>query len=96
VQRTREFDVSGYNRPTLEPRIRKRTEVDCESHGKLRREVPDTELRDDDEPELLVAPEDENVDDAADNEKDLIGRGVDPGADGLSAAKAAVRVGDEG
>jgi hypothetical protein len=62
---------------------------------KLRREVPDTEVRADDAPEILVAPEDEAIDAPVDEEKDLIGRGVDPGTEGLSAEEAAVHVIDE-
>lgn len=62
---------------------------------KLRREVPDTEVRADDRPEILVAPEDEEIDEPFDDEKDLIARGIEPGTEGLSAEEAAVHVVDE-
>jgi hypothetical protein len=48
----------------------------------------------DDEPVELVVPGDEDVDDV-DDEKDVIGRGVDPGTAGPSAEEAAVHVEDD-
>jgi hypothetical protein len=62
---------------------------------KVRREVPDVEVRADDDPTIVVAPEDEAIDDPVDVEKDAVARGVDPETEGLSAEEAAVHVVDE-
>jgi hypothetical protein len=63
---------------------------------RLARELPDFGARRiaDDEPVELVVPGDEDVDDV-DDEKDVVGRGIDPGDDGLSAEEAAVHVEDD-
>jgi hypothetical protein len=61
--------------------------------ARLRRELPDT-VAADDEPDVVVAPEDEALL-LADDEKDAVGRGVDEGLGTLSAEEAAVHVVDE-
>jgi hypothetical protein len=60
---------------------------------RLGREVPDT-VTADDHPAVIVAPEDEDVF-LADDERDLVGREVEGGLEGLSAEEAAVHVVDE-
>jgi hypothetical protein len=64
---------------------------------RLAHEVPDIgQARGiaDDDPVELVVPGDEDVDDV-DDEKDMVGRGIEPGLEGLSAEEAAVHVQDE-
>jgi hypothetical protein len=61
--------------------------------ARLARELPDT-VTEDDEPAVIVAPEDEDLL-LADDEKDAVGRAVDEGLGGLSAEEAAVHVVDE-
>lgn len=64
---------------------------------RLARELPDigdAATIADDEPVELVVPGDDDVDDV-DDEKDLVGRGFEPGGEGLSAEEAAVHVVDE-
>jgi len=64
--------------------------------ARLARELPDfgdAGTIADDDPVELVVPGDEDIDDI-DDEKDLVGRGFEPGTEGLSAEEAAVHVQD--
>jgi hypothetical protein len=61
---------------------------------RLAHERPDTEVRADPDDTVLVGPEDEALG-LTDDEKDLVGRGIDPGLEGESAEEAAVHVIDE-